>query len=82
MNTDRTPTEQEIVAPDSAVLSEENVSPETAGEQRPKREVSPFSLVPALTLVALQFLQEEPSSLFDILFVNSAGKGGHRPAPQ
>jgi hypothetical protein len=62
MDSEHTPTGQDMVGPDHVVPAEENTA-----EQRLRRRVSPYSLVPALTLVALQFMKEDQPSLWDII---------------
>lgn len=77
MNRDHTPTAPEVIVPDSAAPSGEPAPSEAVGEQHRKRH-SPASLVPALTLVALQLMKDELGP-FDLLSLLSIGSGSHRP---
>lgn len=56
MNDKQIPVIQDA-ALDGAAPTQEDAPPEAVGERR--KGVSPFSLVPALTLVALQFVKDE-----------------------
>jgi hypothetical protein len=80
MNRDHTPTAPEVIVPRSAVPSGEPAPSEAAGEQHRKR-LAPASLVPALTLVALQLMKDQLGPV-DLLSLLSIGSGGHRPGAQ
>lgn len=77
MNDKQIPAIQDA-ALDGAAHTQEDTPQETIGERR--KGVSPYSLVPALTLVALQFVKDEGGA-FDFI-IQSIGGGGHRPAPK
>jgi hypothetical protein len=76
MNSEPIHTTPATVAPESAGQIE-GQAPETGATQQAKHTVSPYTLVPALTLIALQFLKDEPG-IIDLI-INSAGSGQHRP---
>ena len=79
MNSEHAPARQDDAAFDDTVHTGENAPLEVAGEHR-RKGASPFSLVPALTLISLQFMKDEPGP-FDF-FIQSIGGGGHRPDPE
>lgn len=76
MNIEQISPAQDTAAPDSVSQVEEQAC-EAGTAPHAKRSVSPYSLVPALTLIALQFVKDEPN-LFDMI-INSVGSGRHRP---
>ncbi len=76
MNSEHTRAVQETIVPNSAGQVEEQLR-EAGAAQHAKRSVSPYSLVPALTLIALQFVKDEPN-LVDMV-IQSIGGGNHRP---
>jgi hypothetical protein len=80
MNSDHTSTTPDVIVPGSAVPSGEPAPSEAAGEQHRKR-LSPASLVPALTLVALQLMKDQLGPL-DLIGLMSLGSGSHRPGPK
>lgn len=63
---------------DGTARTQEDAPPEAVGEHR-RKGVSPYSLVPALTLIALQFVKDEGGA-FDFI-IQSLGGSGHRPEP-
>lgn len=79
MNDEHAPVTQDDAALDDAVHIGEDAPLEVAGEHR-RKGASPYGLVPALTLIALQFMKDDPGP-FDF-FIQSIGGGGHRPAPK
>lgn len=79
MNTEHAPASPEITLPENATPSGDLTPIEAPAAQRPKGTLSPYSLVPALTLIAMQFVKDEPGFIEGIL---SSGRGGHRPSPK
>lgn len=78
MNREPTDATQNTVASDTALPAEDNASSSDVTPPRATGGLSPLSLVPSLTLIALQFLQEELGP-WDRFFSFSMGNGGHRP---
>lgn len=78
MNREPTDVMQNTVAPDTALPAEVNTSSSDATQPRTTGGLSPLSLVPSLTLIAMHFLQEELGP-WDRFFSFSMGNGGHRP---
>ena len=78
MNDKQIPAIQDA-ALDGAAHTQEDAPPDTIGEH-PRKGVSPYSLVPALTLIALQFVKDEGGA-FDFI-IQSLGGSGHRPGPK
>lgn len=76
MNDHHVPASQDA-ALNNAAHTQEDTPPETVVERR--KGVSPYSLVPALTLIALQFVKDEGGA-FDFI-IQSLGGSGHRPEP-
>jgi hypothetical protein len=78
MNREPTDAKPNTVAPDTAVPADADTPPSDAAQSRATGGLSPLSLVPSLTLIAMHFLQEELGP-WDRLFSFSMGNGGHRP---
>jgi hypothetical protein len=76
MNSEQISPAQDTVAPDSTDQIQ-GQAPGVGAAQHAKRSISPYGLVPALTLIALQFVKDEPN-IIDLI-INSAGSGQHRP---
>ena len=79
MNSEQIHTAQEIDASNNVGEVEEPVQ-EAGVTPSAKRRVTPHCLVPALTLIALQFVQDEPSFFEEV--IQSIGGGNHRPGAQ
>jgi hypothetical protein len=80
MNSEQIRLVQDAATPNNDGHAEEAAVREHDAPQHARRNVSPYSLVPALTLIAMQFVKDEPS-LIDLI-INSAGSGQHRPVPR
>lgn len=76
MQNETSPIVPDMIAADRAAPSGEHAPAESAADQ-PRRGIAPASLVPALTLVALQFVTADHGSFNALLL--SIGSGAHRP---
>jgi hypothetical protein len=77
MNSEHTPSSPQHSVPDSGQSAGEHPPIEAAAKQPTPRALWAHSVVPALTLLALEFSKSEPSPVVAIIL--SIGNGSHRP---